>query len=221
MSVSARYGLHRQWEAEGNHSGFEEAAGCLQARSSIFACIRWYKADAGEEQAPAHALPSNVLFFLTLQHRQPWLQRVSEPGASKCGLRSNGHDHAATVHGRRYLALACLSGSRVNGLRRRRPVRARAGDKQPTSVTATGQLSRWARLGPPLPAPEPPAPRLGSSLRLSPPKGVPAPHGDVLSPQCRLRLPGMSGGLVTQWPSSEALLKGLVPGPSSSRAPPR
>lgn len=75
--------------------------------------------------------------------------------------------------------------------------------------------------GPPLPAPGPPAPRVASSLELAQPRGVPAPYGGVFSPQCRLRLPGMSGGVVTQEPSSEPLLKGLEPGPSSSRLTPR
>lgn len=83
-----------------------------------------------------------------------------------------------------------------------------------------------------------PSPLLGPGRGPSPPPGKGSsagpssvagadgtPYEGLLSPQCRLRLPGMSGGVVTQWPRSvpepkERAWKG-PPKAGSSRTPPR
>lgn len=79
------------------------------------------------------------------------------------------------------------------------------------------------RPSPPLrPAPPGQGPSAGPSGGVH---GAGAPRGGLSSAQCRLRLPGMSGGEVTQRLRSDAELKDLAgkapPKPGSSRAPAR
>ena len=111
----------------------------------------------------------------------------------------------------------------------------------PPPLRRPGSLPAAPR-GPPLqppeaPRPSPPPPRPSPPLRPEPPgqgpsagpsggvQGAGAPRGGLSSAQCRLRLPGMSGGEVTQRLRSDAELKDLAgkapPKPGSSRAPPR